>query len=232
MQRHESPVPDRRRFHRPEIRRQSAGRDPRRAGPLDRADAVDRRRVQSRRDDLRAAAQGPEAHRPRPDLHAEVRDAVRRPSQCRHGLRPGRAIRPRRRPLRVRGRRRPGPARPHARERRRGRPPGSPHRSRSASCETVPAEIVAQAVGLQPGDIVGEPVDRLDRQQLPVRRVALARGAQGGELQHRDLPQAPADGAHRRRASLRHRAPRSSRACSRRCSACRRIRRPAAPTSP
>ena len=55
-----------------------------------------------------------------PHLHAQGRDAVRRPSQCRHRLRAGARRRlpwpqDHRRPAGVRGEGRPGAARPHAR---------------------------------------------------------------------------------------------------------------------
>jgi trans-2,3-dihydro-3-hydroxyanthranilate isomerase len=67
--------------------------------------------------------------------------------------------------------------------------------------ETVSAELVAQAVGLPAGDIVGTPVVASTGKQVPVRRGHVACGAEGRELQPRRLPQAPADGAHRRRPS-------------------------------
>ena len=66
--------------------------------------------------------QGPRAHGRSADLHPAQRDAVRRPSQCRHRLRAGarrRQLRPagQRRPCRLRGKSRPGPDRDLARRR-------------------------------------------------------------------------------------------------------------------
>ena len=127
------------------------------AGPVDRADAGDRRRVQPRRDDLRAAAPGPGAHRRGPHLHAQGRDAVRRPSQCRHGLRAGarRQSYGRRhgRPAGVRGEGRPGAAWSSRARTASSSPRVWPRRSRSALGEEIAPEIVAEACSLQPDDI-------------------------------------------------------------------------------
>jgi len=126
--------------------------------PVHRADAGDRRRVQPGRDDLRAAAQGRRAYRRSAHLHAQGRDAVRRPSQCRHRVRAGAG---RREPLAARSpatgwssRKRPalvpldltreqGPSSPRASRRRR----------RWRWGDEIPAKIVAEICGLEPDQI-------------------------------------------------------------------------------
>ena len=108
-------VLDLRRVHRAALRRQPAGRAARCPGAGRGADAGDRCRVQLLGDDLRPAAGRSRPSGAGADLHAQVRDAVRRPSHGRHGARPGLA-RPRAGRWRVRaggaGRPGPGPAAP------------------------------------------------------------------------------------------------------------------------
>ena len=98
----------RRRLHRPALRRQSAGRVPRRRGLSDADMQALAAEFNLSETTFVAAAGRSGQHRPRAHLQPPQRDAVRRPSQCRHRLGAGPAGPRQRRRAALRGDRRPG----------------------------------------------------------------------------------------------------------------------------
>ena len=125
------PVPHLRRVHGPPVRRQPAGGAARGGRAGYGRHAADRRRVQLLGDDVRPAAVRSGELGASPDLHPEVRDAVRRPSDRGHGPRAGVARSHAAGRRRSCSRSRPGPCRYGSWTMPRvGRSPSSRHRRR------------------------------------------------------------------------------------------------------
>ena len=166
-----------------DLRRQPAGRVPRRARPRRRRDAGDRARDEPVGDDLRAAGHPAGVRGARPHLHAGARGAVRRPSRpsAPRGCWPPRAGSGRQ-PLRARGGHRPGA------RRSRGRP-GAAQLRVDAATGTRPSGPRSTTARASP------PPSGLDESDLQRRR-ADRPGSTGNAVPLRPAPR-PRDGRSR-----------------------------------